>query len=172
MSHPDKVEGCEATTSSTADKTSEAADNIYVVLYDYVAQHEDELNLVKQQRIKVLSKNYKISGDDGWWTGVNLSDNKRGIFPFNYVGSLSEATSQIVSHSISSSIRKINLKQQAKDKQELPPHIPYAQLEFKDCIGAGGFGKVYRGFWSKSEKKRSELGKRTFFFFSLFDFLI
>ena len=33
------------------------------------AQGEDELGLSKGDVIEVLSKDYKISGDEGWWTG-------------------------------------------------------------------------------------------------------
>lgn len=127
------------------------------MLYDYVAQHEDELNLVKYSKVKVLSKDFKISGDEGWWTGVSLNDNKRGIFPFNYVGTASQLTKEVVAQSISSSIRKIN-RPKRSDSRELPPHIPFDTLEFKDCIGAGGFGKVFRGFWTKihNDKKKYE----------------
>jgi hypothetical protein len=34
-------------------------------------------------------------------------------------------------------------------------------LEFKDCIGAGGFGKVYRGFWLHEEKKKHKTSGET-----------
>ena len=129
------------------------SNNIYVVLYDYAAQHEDELDLVKCEKVKVLSKDFKISGDEGWWTGLNLRDNKRGIFPFNYVGTASQLTKEVVAQSISSSIRTIN-KTSRSDSRELPPHISFNSLEFKDCIGAGGFGKVYRGFWLKMHDER------------------
>ena len=104
-------------------------EDLYRVLYDYVANHDDELTLVKGQNICVLSKDYKVSGDDGWWTGVNVSDGRRGIFPNNYVEPLIER------------------------RPDEPPHIPYTSLEFKDCIGAGGFGKVYRGYWRRSDNK-------------------
>ena len=145
-------------TGPPEEATSFEADNILVVLYDYVAQNEDELTLVKNSKVKVLSRDFKISGDEGWWTGINLSDHKRGIFPYNYVGTVHESTNEVVCRSISSSIRKIESKTVAVDDRELPPHIPLKQLEFKDFIGAGGFGKVYRGFWMKihNEKKKCE----------------
>lgn len=185
-------------------KNNNNSNNVYQVIYDYVAHHDDELTLVKGTNVKILSKDYKISGDDGWWTGVSLTDGKRGIFPYNYVRkfdeldsdsvhttrkepsfnlastSLSSSSSSSTSSSTSSSsstvngyshtnkstplnntnetIRKDNKtsQQQAQqpDDRELPPHIPYNMLEFKDCIGAGGFGKVYRGFWQHEEKKK------------------
>ena len=52
-------------------------------------------------------------------------------------------------------------KNTAENTRELPPHIPYSELEFKNCIGAGGFGKVFRGYWiheyqSLNDKTRSK----------------
>ena len=41
----------------------------WYAIYDYHAQGEDELGLTKGDVIEVLSKDYKISGDEGWWTG-------------------------------------------------------------------------------------------------------
>ena len=42
---------------------------MWTAIYDYEAQGEDELGLTKGDEIEVLSKDYKISGDEGWWTG-------------------------------------------------------------------------------------------------------
>jgi len=178
--------------------------DIYQVIYDYLASMEDELTLVKGTNIRIISKDYKVSGDDGWWTGVNLTDGKRGIFPYNYVkkceeidskkdnntsnvsssSSSSTTTSNSTSSSSSSSssstvngyssqngarsssktidnnkkspIEKTSCSSSNQDNRELPPHISYSMLEFKDCIGAGGFGKVYRGFWLHEEKKKQK----------------
>lgn len=38
-------------------------------LFDYNAQGEDELTLRKGEIVVILSKDAKISGDEGWWTG-------------------------------------------------------------------------------------------------------
>lgn len=38
-------------------------------LHDYKAAGEDELSLKMRQVIIILSKDSKISGDEGWWTG-------------------------------------------------------------------------------------------------------
>jgi serine/threonine protein kinase len=40
-------------------------------------------------------------------------------------------------------------------KSEMPRQIAYDQLEFQDCIGAGGFGKVYKGYWLRKVKKKT-----------------
>ena len=147
----------------------------YTVLYDYKAGHDDELTLVKGNCIKVLSKDYKVSGDDGWWTGYCLNNGKKGIFPYNYVEPNFKSTETNNVHSRPSSRSRkespscdprllepslhvknhdfscLSLSSVSKtpenSNRELPPHIPYSELEFKNCIGAGGFGKVFRGYW-------------------------
>ncbi len=55
----------------------------WLAIYDYSAQGEDELELRKGDIIEVLSKDYKISGDEGWWTGK--CGGKVGVFPCNFV---------------------------------------------------------------------------------------
>ncbi len=65
-----------ATTPSSTSKT-------WFAIYDYSAQGEDELELRKGDVIEVLSKDYKISGDEGWWTGK--CGGKVGVFPCNFV---------------------------------------------------------------------------------------
>ena len=52
----------------------------YVVEYSYKAQNSDELTLVKDQVITVISK--KIE-DPGWWKGE--INGKTGVFPNNFV---------------------------------------------------------------------------------------
>lgn len=43
--------------------------SICTALFDYEAQGEDELSLQRGQVVEILSKDAKISGDEGWWTG-------------------------------------------------------------------------------------------------------
>ena len=54
---------------------------IFTALYDYEAQGDDELDLRKGDVVEVLSKDVKISGDEGWWTG-KIGD-KVSIFYMN-----------------------------------------------------------------------------------------
>jgi hypothetical protein len=61
--------------SEEANITSTKNNNIYTVLYDYVANQEDEISLDKGTQIMVLSKDPKVSGDEGWWMGVHLNSN-------------------------------------------------------------------------------------------------
>jgi len=97
-------------------------------LYDYAAQGEDELTLQRGRYVEVLSKDCKISGDEGWWTG-KIGD-RVGIFPANFVKQ----------DGLSSVINDVH-----------PLQIPYSELKLEEFIGLGGFGKVYRGLWRGQE---------------------
>ncbi|XP_076318768.1 mitogen-activated protein kinase kinase kinase 11-like [Tachypleus tridentatus] len=99
-------------------------DRLWTALYDYDAAGEDELSLRRGEQVEVLSKDAKISGDEGWWTGK--IGEKVGIFPSNFV-------TQCVGNS------------------NRPFEIKFSELELEEVIGVGGFGKVYRGFWKSEE---------------------
>ncbi|KAJ8368983.1 hypothetical protein SKAU_G00090110 [Synaphobranchus kaupii] len=87
--------------------------------------------------LEVLSKDSKVSGDEGWWTG-KIQD-KVGIFPSNYV------------------TRRDGAYQPQLPPEglvgggECPLEIDFAELRVEEVIGAGGFGKVYRGVWRGEE---------------------
>lgn len=123
--------------------------NIYRAMYDYQANHDDELTLTKGCEIRVVSKR---SSDEGWWQGI--CDGKKGIFPSNYVEPAAvlrlSPQSQCRARLKNNGDKLENDYLSGEDQRQLPPHIPYLNLKFKDCIGAGGFGKVYRGYWSHS----------------------
>jgi hypothetical protein len=191
---------------------NDSDDDMYVVLYDYKANQDDELTLVKGSLIKVLSKDYRISGDDGWWTGYSIDHGKKGIFPSNYVepfvrsnkrdskrsseednlidfesdepitnnhnnNKQKQSDGKIETPSSTSTLKmeteddfsrpnekqpKLNSslkKKKSSSGRELPPHIPYAELEFKDVIGAGGFGKVFKGYWIHDQPSLSDKAK-------------
>ena len=105
--------------------------SLWTALYDYEAQGEDELSLRRGEIVEVLSKDSKISGDEGWWTG-KIGD-KVGIFPANFVA-------EDVIDNVSSVIENIQ-----------PVEIDFSELDLEEVIGVGGFGKVYRGFWRNQE---------------------
>jgi hypothetical protein len=65
---------------------------MWVAIYEYDAQGEDELHLRKGDMIEVLSMDYRISGDDGWWTGK--CNGKVGVFPYNFVAPLDQVRSR------------------------------------------------------------------------------
>jgi len=127
-------------TSQMADLDSEetviktAAKSMWTAIYDYDAQGEDELRLVKGDVIEVLSKDYKISGDEGWWTGK--CNGKVGVFPCNFVAPCDLDFSNLSSEEC---------------KRFYPPHISWTELKVEEVIGAGGFGKVFRGYYRGHE---------------------
>lgn len=109
------------------------ASTLWTALYDYHAQGEDELSLNRGHIVMVLSKDSNISGDEGWWTG-KIGD-KVGIFPSNFV-----TDDDPMLLNVPSSIGDIQ-----------PVEIDYNQLEMKEVIGVGGFGKVHRAYLGNEE---------------------
>ncbi len=73
---------------------------------------EDELSLVKGDEIEVLSKDYKISGDEGWWTGKCRG--KVGVFPCNFVAPCDLDFSNLSKEEL---------------KRFYPPHISWSELQ-------------------------------------------
>jgi len=111
-----------------------------VAIFDYDATRDDELTLRRGMLIQVLSRDSRISGDDGWWTGC--IDDRVGIFPNTYVAGRNEAVGLLGTGDIptSSSPSPLILRE-----------IIYDSLNLKEVIGMGGFGKVYRGIWHGTE---------------------
>mgnify|MGYP002715728520 CR=1 FL=1 len=109
---------------------SKKSETLLTALFDYKAQGEDELSLKRGERVEVLTKDVKVSGDEGWWTG-KIGD-KVGIFPANFVADENEELTSVIN-----------------DIQ--PTEISFSELELAEVIGVGGFGKVYRGIWHNEE---------------------
>lgn len=107
---------------------------LWTALYDYNAQGEDELSLRRGHIVYVLSKDSNISGDEGWWTG-KIGD-KVGIFPSNFVTVHDPMVINVPAEIIG-------------DIQ--PVEIDYAELDVREVIGVGGFGKVHRAYWDDEE---------------------
>ena len=98
---------------------------------------------MKGDEIEVLSKDCKISGDEGWWTGKCRG--KVGVFPCNFVAPCDLDFSNL-------------------SKEELrrfyPPHISWSELQVNILISctkkkrskSGGYillmpAKAWRGGW-------------------------
>ena len=97
-------------------------------IFNYDAQEDDELSLRPGVQVKILSKDSKISGDEGWWTGEVNS--KVGIFPSDFVRK-QEVVDQV-----------------SPDADETRPfEINFNELTLEEVIGVGGFAKVYYGNW-------------------------
>ncbi|XP_026086768.1 mitogen-activated protein kinase kinase kinase 10 [Carassius auratus] len=110
--------------------------NVYwMAVFDYEATADEELTLRRGDLLEVLSKDSKVSGDEGWWTGKILD--KVGIFPSNYV------TRRDTSYPA--------LPPEGLVGGESPLEIDFSELCLEEVIGAGGFGKVYKGVWRGEE---------------------
>lgn len=51
-----------------------------VVLYDYKAQRNDELDLAKGDELLVL-----VRENENWWMGEQVKNHMQGYFPANYI---------------------------------------------------------------------------------------
>jgi len=111
-------------------------DSIWTVMYDYDPQGEDELCLKRGEAVEVLSKDAKISGDEGWWTGK--IGGRVGIFPANFVAQ--ESLTTTIRHQVSKLFDSLQ-----------PVYIPFKDLVLGEVIGVGGFGQVHRGLWGNQE---------------------
>ncbi|XP_036393371.1 mitogen-activated protein kinase kinase kinase 10 [Megalops cyprinoides] len=112
-----------------------AANPFWTAVFDYEATADEELTLRRGDLLEVLSKDSKVSGDEGWWTG-KIKD-KVGIFPSNYVTRRDAGYPQLPGGLVAGG--------------ECPLEIDFAELRLEEVIGAGGFGKVYKGMWHGEE---------------------
>ncbi|XP_067275141.1 mitogen-activated protein kinase kinase kinase 10 isoform X1 [Pseudorasbora parva] len=113
----------------------EGINTYWTAVFDYEATADEELTLRRGDLLEVLSKDSKVSGDEGWWTGKIKG--KVGIFPSNYV------TRRDASYPA--------LPPGGLVGGESPLEIDFSELCLEEVIGAGGFGKVYRGVWRAEE---------------------
>ena len=133
VSRSSVVSGISSISGISIDSRSTTDGNpFWTAIFDYESTREDELTLRKGHQVKVLSRDAKISGDEGWWTGeVN---NKVGIFPGTYVAK-PDFVDQV----------------SPTGDEARPFEIRFNELELEEVIGVGGFGKVYRGMWHGDE---------------------
>ncbi|KAM8920990.1 mitogen-activated protein kinase kinase kinase 9 isoform 2-T2 [Pelodytes ibericus] len=134
---------CEVTGDVGNQPSSSLSNPFYwTAVFDYEASAEDELTLRLGDLVQVLSKDSRVSGDEGWWTG-KIQD-RVGIFPSNYVTTTQSFSSKL----------------QCKRVEELPCYqasaiqleeIDFSELVLEEIIGIGGFGKVYRAIWGEEE---------------------
>ncbi|XP_051845152.1 mitogen-activated protein kinase kinase kinase 10 [Antechinus flavipes] len=108
-----------------------AAGPLWTAVFDYEAAGEEELTLRRGDQVRVLSQDWAVSGDEGWWTG-QLPGGRVGVFPSNYVVAP-------------------GVPAPAPTGLPLPREIPFGELQLEEIIGVGGFGKVYRARWQGEE---------------------
>ncbi|KAJ3589946.1 hypothetical protein NHX12_007903, partial [Muraenolepis orangiensis] len=113
----------------------------WTAVFDYEATADEELTLRRGDLLEVLSKDSKVSGDEGWWTG-KIQD-KVGIFPSNYVTKRDAASYPQLTAG--------GLVPGTVGAGDCPSEIDFSELVLEEVIGAGGFGKVYKGVWREEE---------------------
>ena len=106
-----------------------------VVVGDFQGIYGDELTLKAGERVEIVSKDVRVSRNIGWWTGRN-ERGKYGIFPGACV--------------------KI-LKKDGESDEEVSIEVEYpfiimcSDIQLKEPIGVGGFGRVHRAIYKEQE---------------------
>lgn len=121
--------------------------NIGIVIGDFKGMFSDELSLTVGSRIEIISKETVVSRNIGWWTGKN-DKGMIGIFPAACVKVVSSVSDP---SDISISVQS-----------EFPLEIHNGEIEMREVIGIGGFGKVYRAMY-RSEEVAVKIAKTTTF---------
>lgn len=131
-SHVSIASSISEVSGSGISTNSNGSNPMWTAVFDYHAANDDELTLRRGKQVKVLSKDAKLSGDEGWWIGE--VDNKVGIFPCNFV-TKPEVVDQV----------------SPDGHDDRPFEIQFDDLDLEELIGVGGFGKVYHGYWRGEE---------------------
>lgn len=121
--------------------------NIGVVIGDFNGLYPDELSLKVGQQIEIISKDTVVSRNIGWWTGRNETG-KIGIFPAACVAPGQNATGTNIAIQV--------------ETGEYPLAINSKEIEMKEVIGIGGFGKVHRAIY-RGEEVAVKVAKTTTF---------
>jgi len=79
------TDGNEVDTVTIVVRGDRQPPELVTAVFEYQPRREDELCLKRGSVVEVLSKDVKVSGDAGWWTGK--CENKVGFFPSNFVQS-------------------------------------------------------------------------------------
>ena len=106
-----------------------------VAVGDFHGIYGDELTLKAGEKVEIVSKDVRVSRNIGWWTGRN-ERGRYGIFPEGCV--------------------KILPKDCENDEDvnieiEYPFIISCSDVQLKEAIGIGGFGRVHRAIYKEQE---------------------
>ena len=136
---------------------SDFTNQVWIAIYDYDANAEDELSLKFGQQVKIISTDFTASGDEGWWVGK--TEKKMGVFPSSYVTQFTNEIKNflLLNHSpngtqdVSSSESGPSSVHVKKGISCNLREIQFDQITSKEFIGAGGFGKVYHGIFQDQD---------------------
>ena len=114
--------------------------NFGVVIGDFNGLYRDELTIRVGEKIEIISKDTLVSRNIGWWTGRD-DKGKIGIFPAACVSTESQANS--------SSGTGADGREALIGEYSLGIHSK--DVEMKEVVGIGGFGKVHRAIYQGQE---------------------
>ena len=106
-----------------------------VAVGDFHGIYGDELTLKAGEKVEIVSKDVRVSRNIGWWTGRN-ERGRYGIFPEGCVKILPKD---------GDSDEEVNIE------IEYPFIISCSDIELKEAIGIGGFGRVHRAIYKEQE---------------------
>ena len=132
-----------ANSQRYTEKNRRMKKNKGVVIGDFNGLYGDELSFKVGEEIEIISKDTVVSRNIGWWTGRD-SKGKIGIFP---------------AASVSCDIQG-GEKGSNSGNSAYPLEIKNSEIDMKEVIGIGGFGKVYRALY-KGEEVAVKVAKTT-----------
>ena len=116
--------------------------NYGVVIGDFNGLYRDELTIRVGEKIEIISKDTLVSRNIGWWTGRD-DKGKIGIFPAACVSTEGQAANGSPGSGVAEGrealIGEYSLGIHSKD------------VEMKEVVGIGGFGKVHRAIYRGQE---------------------
>mmetsp|Transcript_21410 Transcript_21410/g.37889 ORF Transcript_21410/g.37889 Transcript_21410/m.37889 type:complete len:622 (-) Transcript_21410:90-1955(-) len=113
------------------------------VMYNFEAQHDNEVNLLENQVVEVIEDHGE---EDGWCT-VQGSDGKVGLAPASYLSELSGSASTNVEQDESKeSNGSLNLHQATDEQGEDPSSAAPSGLDVARKQGGGGLLDSIQGF--------------------------
>ena len=134
--------------SMKQDRRKSTKKNIGIVIGDFNGLYGDELSLKVGEEIEIISKDTVVSRNIGWWTGRKTKKNtKIGIFP---------------AACVSCDIQPSGASNSSVHNPNYPLEIKNSEVDMKEPIGMGGFGKVYRAIY-KGEEVAVKVAKSTTF---------
>eukprot|EP00051_Salpingoeca_urceolata_P000809 m.36260 g.36260 ORF g.36260 m.36260 type:complete len:926 (-) comp11002_c0_seq1:25-2802(-) len=103
------------------------------VLHDYKAANEDEISLREGEQVIVYSKDEEEVDDCGWFFG--RIGTRYGVFPANFVVEEEELVNSTPAFPAGGGLLE----------------LPFAHIDLVQCIGSGGFGRVYLARYCRRE---------------------